>query len=48
MKLILIFMSIIIKKIQTDENGRAYILLRIDIFFTKYFLAVEIDKKRSY
>ena len=33
------------KKIQTDENGRAYILFRIDICFTKYFLAVEIDEK---
>ena len=33
------------KKIQTDENGRAYILFRIDIYFTKYFLAVEIDEK---
>ena len=38
-------MSIIIKKIQTDENGREYILFRIDICFTKYFLAVEIDEK---
>ena len=38
------------KKIQTDETGCAYILFRIDIFFTKYFLAVEIDEKgqRSY
>ena len=33
------------KKIQTDENGLAYILFRIDIYFTKYFLAVEIDEK---
>ena len=33
------------KKIQTDENGRAYILFRIDVYFTKYFLAVEIDEK---
>ena len=33
------------KKIQTDETGCAYILFRIDIFFTKYFLAVEIDQK---
>ena len=31
------------KKIQTDENGRAEILFRIDVYFTKYFLAVEID-----
>ena len=33
------------KKIQTDKNGRAYILFRIDVYFTKYFLAVEIDEK---
>ena len=46
MKLILIFMSIIyIKKIQVDENEREYILFRIDIYFTEYFLAIEIDEK---
>ena len=28
------------KKIQTDENGRAYMLFRIDVYFTKHFLAV--------
>ena len=33
------------KKIRTDKNGRAYILFRIDVYFTKYFLAVEIDEK---
>ena len=33
------------KKIQTDENGSKYILFRIDIYFTKYFLAIEIDEK---
>ena len=33
------------KKIQVDENGREYILFRIDIYFTKYFPAVEIDEK---
>ena len=33
------------RKIQTDETGRAYILFRIDVCFTKYFLAVEIDEK---
>ena len=38
-------MSIIIKKIQTDKNGREYILSRIDIYSTKYFLAVKIDEK---
>ena len=44
MKLILIFMGTI-KKIQTDENGSEYILFRIDIYFTEYSLAVEIDEK---
>ena len=44
MKLILIFMSII-KKIQVDNNDQEYILFRIDIYFTEYFLAVEIDEK---
>ena len=33
------------KKIQTDENGSEYILFRIDIYFTEYFLAIEIDEK---
>ena len=34
-----------IKKIQVDENDKEYILFRIDIYFTKYCLAVEIDEK---
>ena len=38
-------MFTLIKKKKTDENGRAYILFRIDVYFTKYFLAVEIDEK---
>ena len=33
------------KKISTDKNECAYILFRIDVCFTKYFLAVEIDEK---
>ena len=33
------------KKIQVDENGRKYILFRIDIYFTEYVLAVELMKK---
>ena len=33
------------KKIQVDNNGQKYILSRIDIYFTKYCLAVEIDVK---
>ena len=33
------------KKIQADKNGCKYILFRIDIYFSEYFLAVEIDEK---
>ena len=44
MKLIFILVSII-KKIQVDNNGQQYILFRIDIYFTKYCLAIEIDEK---
>ena len=44
MKLILILESNI-KKIQVDENDKEYILFRIDIYFTKYCLAVDIDDK---
>ena len=44
MKLILILESII-KKIQVDNKRQRYILFRIDIYFTKYCLAVEIDEK---
>ena len=33
------------KKIQVDNNGCKYILFRIDIYFSEYFLAVEIDEK---
>ena len=44
MKLILIFMSIT-KKIQVDNCDQEYILFRIDVYFTEYFLAAEIDEK---
>ena len=44
MKLILILVNIM-KKIQVDNNGKKYILFRIDVYFTKYCLAVEIDEK---
>ena len=44
MKLILIFMNIM-KKIQVDKNGCKYILFRIDVYFNKFLLAVEIDEK---
>ena len=43
-KLILIFISTI-KKIQVDKNGCKYILFRIDVYFSEYSLAVEIDEK---
>ena len=33
------------KEIQVDDNGQQYILFKIDICFTKYCLAVEIDEK---
>ena len=33
------------KKIQDDNNGHKYILFRIDIYFSEYSLAVEIDEK---
>ena len=33
------------KKIQVDKNGCKYILFRIDIYFNKFLLAVEIDEK---
>ena len=45
-KLILILVSIMNKKQkQVNSNGQKYILFRIDIYFTKYCLAVEIDEK---
>ena len=33
------------EKIQVDNNDREYILFRIDVYFTEYFLAVEVDEK---
>ena len=33
------------EKIKVDKNGREYILFRIDVYFTKYFLAAEIDEQ---
>ena len=33
------------KKIQVDKNERKYILFRIDVYFTEYPLAVEVDAK---
>ena len=34
------------EKIQVDKNGCKYILLRIDVYFTKYLSAVETDEKK--
>ena len=46
MKLTLIFMSIMKKKkIQFDKNGCECILFRIDVYFNKFLLAVQIDEK---
>ena len=33
------------KKIHVDKNGCKYILFRIDVYFNKFLLAVEIDEK---
>ena len=33
------------KKIQVGNKGQKYILFKIDIYFTKYSLAIEIDEK---
>ena len=45
MKLFLIFMSIMKKKKQIDENGRKYMLFRIDVYFSECFLAIKIDEQ---
>ena len=34
------------EKIQVDENRYEYILFRIDVCFTEYLLAVEIDEEK--
>ena len=33
------------KKMQVDKNGCKYILFRIDVYFNKFVLAVEIVDK---
>ena len=33
------------KRIQVDKNGQQYILFRINIYFTKYCLVIEIEGK---
>ena len=34
------------EKIQVDKNWCEYILFRIDVYFTKYLLAIEIEEKK--
>ena len=46
MNLILIFINNVKKKIQVDKSGRKYILFKIDVYFNKFLLAVEIEEKR--
>ena len=45
MKLILIFYEHYKEKIQVHNNDCKYILFRIDVYFTEYFQAIEIDEK---
>ena len=33
------------KKIQVDTNGCKYILFRIDVYFNKFLLAVEVNEE---
>ena len=33
------------EKIKVDKNEREYISFRTDVYFTEYFLAVEIDEQ---
>ena len=35
------------ENIKVDENGYEYILCRIDVSFTEYLLAVEIDESKT-
>ena len=35
------------EQIQVDKNGCEYISFRIDVYFTEYLLAVEIDEKKT-
>ena len=45
MKWILIFYDHYKEKIKADKNEREYILFRIDVYFTEYVLAVEINEQ---
>ena len=33
------------EKLEVDKNGKKYMLFRIDVYFTEYFLAIEIDEQ---
>ena len=33
------------EEMQVDKTGQEYILFRIDVYFTKYLVTVEIDEK---
>ena len=33
------------EKVKVEKNEHEYILFRIDVYFTEYFLSVEIDEK---
>ena len=35
------------EKIKVDKNGCEYILFRTEVYFTEYFLAVEIDEQTN-
>ena len=35
------------EKVKVDRNKREYILFRIDVYFTEYVLAVEIDEQNQ-
>ena len=41
-------MSMTKKKIQVDKNGSECILFRIDVYFTKYLLAVQIGENLKF
>ena len=43
--ILLRFIKLILRKNTVDKSGCEYILLRIDVYFTEYLLAVEIDEK---
>ena len=44
-KLIPVFISIMGKKQKVDEKEYNFVLFRIDLYFSEYDLAVEIDEK---